>query len=377
MKDLRKRIVKRTRRLVVKVGSALVADWPSGEDSRIFVNLAVEMSALKKERGLEFVIVSSGAIALGMKRLGLTARPSTIPERQAVAALGQGALMSRYEAAFAEKGALVAQVLLTHDDIGSRKRFLNARNTLFTLLKFGITPVINENDTVAVEEIKFGDNDKLSALVTNLAEADLFVVLTNVDGLHDANPMHNPSAKRIPLVEDVDRMDLVRLTGQTSALGTGGMASKIEAARTAAHFGIPTIVANGYASDIITRLMSAEDVGTLFLPKEDRLTSWKHWIAFSSRPIGVIKVDDGAMDALLNKGKSLLPSGIKAIDGSFDSGEVVRCVDSSGKEFARGVVNYGSTEIARIKGVKTSEVEAVLGYKVYDEVIHRDNLVIV
>ncbi len=374
MKDLRKKIVKNTRRIVVKVGSALVADWPSAVDSRIFANLAVEMSALKG-RGLEFVIVSSGAIALGMKRLALTVRPSTIPERQAVAAVGQGSLMSRYEAAFVAQGGLVAQVLLTHDDIGSRKRFLNARNTLFTLLRFGITPVINENDTVAVEEIKFGDNDKLAALVTNLAEADLFVILTNVDGLHEANPMNNPSAKRIPLVEDVDRMDLA-LTGQTSALGTGGMASKIEAARTAAHFGIPTIVACGYTSDIITRVMDAEDTGTLFLPKEDRLTSRKHWIAFSSRPTGVIVVDDGARDALLNKGKSLLPSGIKAIDGSFDSGEVVRCVDSKGAEFARGVVNYGSSEIARIKGVKTSEVEAVLGYKVYDEVIHRDNLVV-
>lgn len=376
MKDLRKKIVKNTRRIVVKVGSAVVADWPGEEDSRIFANLAAEVSALKARRGLEFVIVSSGAIALGMRRLGMTARPSSIPERQAVAAVGQGTLMSKYEAAFVAKGESVAQVLLTHDDIGSRKRFLNARNTLFTLLRFGITPVINENDTVAVEEIKFGDNDKLAALVTNLVEADLFVILTNVDGLYEANPVNNLSAKRIPLVEDVDRMDLRQLTGQTSALGTGGMASKIEAARTAAHFGIPTIVVSGYIPDIISKALNAEDTGTLFLPKEDRLTSRKHWIAFSSRPSGVIVVDDGARDALLNKGKSLLPSGIKAIDGSFDSGEVVRCVDSKGKEFARGVVNYGSSEIVKIKGIKTTEVEAVLGYKVYDEVIHRDNLVV-
>lgn len=374
MKDLRKRIIKKARRIVVKVGSAVVAA-PPVDNRDIFSRLALEIKALKVG-GREAAIVSSGAIALGVRKLGLKERPVAIPERQAVAAVGQGSLMASYDAAFSKESVHVAQVLLTHDDLGSRKRFLNARNTLTTLLRFGIVPVINENDTVAVEEIKFGDNDALSALATNLIEADLLIILSDIDGLFDKDPKAHQDAKRLPLMEDVDSSMIERLTGATNALGTGGIRSKCDAARKAAHFGAATIIANGNRPGVLSAILSGEDEGTLFLPKEDRLTSKKHWIAFSARPRGRVFVDDGAKEALLTKGRSLLPSGIRDVDGTFDPGEVVHCVDLKGMEFARGVANYGSSEIQRIKGLKTAELIAVLGYKVYDEVIHRDNLVV-
>jgi glutamate 5-kinase len=374
MKDLRKGILKKARRIVVKVGSAVVAAPPvDGRD--IFARLALEINALK-ETGHEVAIVSSGAIALGVRKLGLKERPVAIPERQAVAAVGQGSLMACYDAAFSSAGGHVAQVLLTHDDLGSRKRFLNARNTLTTLLKFGIVPVINENDTVAVEEIKFGDNDALSALATNLIEADLLIILSDIDGLFDKDPKAHKDAKKLALVEDVDSAGLESLTSSTNSLGTGGIKSKCEAARKAAHYGAATIIANGNRPGVLSAIFGGEDAGTLFLPKEDRLTSRKHWIAFSARPSGRVFVDDGAREALLAKGRSLLPSGIKDVDGAFEAGEVIHCVDSKGMEFARGLSNYSSFEIQKIKGMKTAELVKVLGYKVYDEVIHRDNLVV-
>ncbi|MBI2399671.1 MAG: glutamate 5-kinase [Deltaproteobacteria bacterium] len=374
MKDLRKGILKKARRIVVKVGSAVVAA-PPVEGRDIFARLAFEINALK-ETGREVAIVSSGAIALGVRKLGLKERPVAIPERQAVAAVGQGSLMACYDAAFSKAGGFVAQVLLTHDDLGSRKRFLNARNTLTTLLKFGIVPVINENDTVAVEEIKFGDNDALSALATNLIEADLLIILSDIDGLFDKDPKAHKDAKKLPLIEDVDSAGLESLTSSTNALGTGGIKSKCEAARKAAHYGAATIIANGNMPGVLSAIFNGEDAGTLFLPKEDRLTSKKHWIAFSARPSGRVFVDDGARDALLAQGRSLLPSGIKDVDGAFDAGEVIHCVDSKGMEFARGMSNYSSFEIQKIKGMKTAELVKVLGYKVFDEVIHRDNLVV-
>ena len=374
MKDHRKAILKKARRVVVKVGSAVVAA-PAVEGRDIFSRLAFEIKALK-ETGHEVAIVSSGAIALGVRKLGLKERPIAIPERQAVAAVGQGSLMACYEEAFSRAGSHVAQVLLTHDDLGSRKRFLNARNTLTTLLKFGIVPVINENDTVAVEEIKFGDNDALSALATNLIEADLLIILSDIDGLFDKDPKAFKDAQKLRFVEDVDAAGFELLNGSANALGTGGIKSKCEAARKAAHYGAATIIANGNRPGILTAIFNGEDAGTLFFPKEDRLTSKKHWIAFSARPSGRVFVDDGAKEALLAKGKSLLPSGIKDVDGTFEPGEVVHCVDMAGMEFARGLSNYSSSEIQKIKGMKTAELVQVLGYKVFDEVIHRDNLVV-
>lgn len=374
MKDLRKAILRKARRVVVKVGSAVVAA-PAVDGRDIFSRLAFEIKALK-EGGREVAVVSSGAIALGVRKLGLKERPVAIPERQAVAAVGQGSLMAHYEDAFSEAGCHVAQVLLTHDDLGSRKRFLNARNTLTTLFKFGIVPVINENDTVAVEEIKFGDNDALSALATNLIEADLLIILSDIDGLFDKDPKAHSDAVKLDFVEDVDAAGFERFTGAANALGTGGIRSKCEAARKAAHYGAATIIANGNTPGVLGAIFNHEDTGTLFLPKEDRLTSKKHWIAFSARPSGRVFVDDGAKDALLARGTSLLPSGIKDVDGSFEPGEVVHCVDMKGMEFARGLTNYSSSEIKKIKGMKTAELVKVLGYKVFDEVIHRDNLVV-
>ncbi len=374
-----RRIVKRARRIVVKVGSSVLVGYGSGTGARVrtvvFDRLAEEIHLAKKS-GRTVVLVSSGSIAMGMEKLGYRERPATIPERQAVAAVGQVDLMARYDAAFHAFGEEVAQVLLTHDDLADRRRFLNARNTLSTLLGAGIVPVINENDTVSVDEIKFGDNDNLSALVANLAEADLLVILSDIDGLYSRDPKADPSAEKIPLVEDIDSLKIDLVSTGTSFYGTGGMASKLEAARKAAHFGCATVVARGTDKGVLTRILAGEDVGTLILPEEDRLTSKKHWIAYSTRPTGRVYVDDGARVALLERGKSLLPSGVVRVEGRFDAGEVIHCVDTSGMEFARGVVNYSSAEIERLKGLRTDRIEEVLGYKVYDEIIHRDNLVV-
>lgn len=376
MKDIRKKIAGKAKRVLVKVGSAVLAAGPGPDGRDIYARLAAEANSLRKS-GREIVIVSSGSIASGIRKLGLKTRPVSIPERQAVAAVGQVNLMALYDSAFSALGEKVAQVLLTHDDLSNRSRFLNARNTLLTLLKFGIVPIINENDTVAVDELKFGDNDTLSALTTNLIEADLLVILTDIEGLFDRDPKKYPDkAQKVAYVEDVDRINVEWLEGGAGTLGTGGIRSKCEAARKAAHFGVATVIANGFEPGIVERVLSGEDVGTLFLPKEDRLTSRKHWIAFSTRPTGRIFVDEGAREALLTKGKSLLPSGIKDVDGAFDAGEVVHCVDMEGMEFARGVANYSSKEISDIKGRRSAEIEQVLGYKFYDEVIHRDNLVV-
>ncbi len=371
MKDIRKKIIKKAKRIVVKIGSAVIAG--NSASNPVFSRLATEIHEARKD-GRQFAIVSSGAIALGMQSLNLKQRPTSIPERQAVAAVGQGLLMARYGQAFGRRAERVAQVLLTHDDLSSRHRFLNARNTLLQLLSMGIVPVINENDTVAVDEIKFGDNDLLSALATNLIEADLLIILTDINGLFSKDPKSDPSACLVPLVRDIDA--LAPVEGTTGVLGTGGMASKIEAAKKAAHCGAATVIANGALPGIVKRVLDCEDIGTLILPKEDRLTSKKHWIAFSTRPSGRVFVDDGAREAISLKGKSLLPTGVKTVDGQFQAGEVVHCVDLKGMEFARGVANYSSKEIESIKGLKTKDIEGVLGYKVFDEVIHRDNLVV-
>lgn len=378
MEELRKNIAGAAKRVVVKLGSAVLAgsapDGGAGSPD-VLAFLAEGIHSAKAE-GREMVIVSSGAIAMGMATLGLQKRPKSIPEIQATAAVGQSGLMTRYESVFARHSEKVAQILLTHDDIADRKRFLNARNTLLTLLGLGVIPVINENDTVATEELKFGDNDALAALATNLVEADLLLILTDIDGLHDKNPAFDETAKRIALVENVDRLKPLNFGNETSRLGTGGIVTKIEAARKAAHFGAATIVASGFEPDIIGKALSGEDVGTLFLPMEDRLTSKKHWIAFSTRPTGRVFVDDGARAALLDGKKSLLPSGITRVDGTFEAGEVVHLVDNKGMEFARGITNYSSDEIDSIRGKKSTEIEALLGYRVYDEVVHRDNLVV-
>ncbi|MBU1207523.1 MAG: glutamate 5-kinase [Proteobacteria bacterium] len=371
----RKTIMNKVHRIVLKVGSQVLTAKGKSLSQAVFDRLAREISAAKK-KGYEVVIVSSGAIAAGMSRLGFLEKPKTIPQKQAAAAIGQSALMWNYERAFTGYGEKVAQVLLTRDDLSNRRRYLNARNTLLTLLGLGVIPIINENDTVVVEEIKFGDNDNLSALVTSLVNADLLIILSDIDGLYDGDPRLSKDAKLIPLVRQVTAEMEKKASGTLSPISIGGMVTKLQAARKAALFGVPMILANGMVEGIIGRIFQAEDVGTLFTSEVNKLNSRKHWIAFTLEPQGRIIVDNGAKKAILQKGKSLLPSGVLATEGEFSLGDPVVLVDLQKEEFAKGLSNYGSAEINKIKGLKTTEVENKLGYKYGDEIIHRDDLVV-
>jgi len=355
----------RVRRLVVKVGSGLVTTAGVGVAPARVEALAADIASIRE--GRRIVLVSSGAIATGTARLGLPERPRSIPEKQAAAAVGQSALMWQYEAAFGRHQMPVGQVLLTAQDISDRARYLNAKNTLLALLKFDVLPIVNENDTVAVEEIKVGDNDNLSALVASLIDADLLVLLTDVDGLYTDDPTVNARAQKLDTVDAVtdDRVSV------------GGMATKLQAARKAAAAGVPMVIASGLEPGVLRRILDGESVGTYFAPKADRLGARKRWIAFAVPPQGRLTVDAGALAALTQRGKSLLPSGIVEIEGDFASGEVVALLGvAGGKEFARGVVNFDAAELRKIRGAKTREIEHRLGYKSFDEVIHRDNLVI-
>jgi len=365
----------RARRLVVKVGSGQITSPGEGLDARRIMALAADVSALVDDRR-EVVLVSSGAIVAGTARLGLPARRRSIPERQAAAAVGQSSLMWHYEQAFKRHGLMVGQVLLTAQDISDRSRYLNARNTLLALLHFHVLPVVNENDTVAVDEIKVGDNDNLAALVAHLIDADLLVLLTDVDGLYSADPRRDALATRIDTVEAVTE-DIRRLCFDGAGrVSVGGMITKLEAAQKAAASGIPMVIANGREPGILGRLIKGEALGTHFLPRDDRLAARKRWIAFAVPPQGRLTVDAGARKALTEKGKSLLPSGLVDIVGEFRAGEVVALAEPEGDEFARGLVNYDAGELRRIRGAKTAEIEKALGYKGLAEVIHRDNLVI-
>lgn len=326
-------------------------------------------------QGKELVLVTSGAIGAGMSRLGLKERPRSVPGQQAVAAVGQGLLMQVYEKLFAEYGHVVAQVLLTREDLQNRRRYLNSRNTLLKLFEYGAIPIVNENDTVAVDEIRFGDNDTLSALVASLIDADLLVILSDVDGLYSGNPQTDPHARRLDVVREVTPELWKAAQGPGSALGTGGMVTKLEAARIAMASGCAMVVAHGAEEEVLLKILAGERVGTLFLPRE-RMTGRKRWIAFLQQPRGVLSVDEGAGRALTREGKSLLPIGIVKVEGTFKQGDLVRVLDPSGREIARGLVNYSSKEVRQIQGLKTAEIEATLGMKAYDEVIHRDNLVI-
>jgi glutamate 5-kinase len=374
-KDFRKKILGKARRIVVKVGSSILASVEQGLHYEVFSHLTKEISDLKRQ-GYEIVLVSSGAIAAGMEKLGYKTRPQAITQKQATAAVGQTRLMNIYENYFSRFQQMVAQVLLTHDDLSHRRRFLNARNTLLTLLELGIIPIINENDTVVVDEIKFGDNDNLSALITNLIGADLLIILTDIEGLCDSDPRVNPNARCIPLVEDTD-VDMGGIVGETkSEMSVGGMISKVKAARKASRFGIPTVVARGTKEGVLHQILKGKEIGTLILPKREALSSRKHWIAFNPKPKGDVIVDDGAKKAIVQRGKSLLPSGVVKIKGSFDRGDLVTCLGPRGKEFARGLVNYSAPELEKIKGLRSDQIESTLGYKYSDEVIHRDDLVV-
>jgi glutamate 5-kinase len=359
---------------VIKVGSGVLTG-PDGLNETVVQGLATDICALRRQR-VEVVLVSSGAIASGLKKMALPRRPQSISRQQALAAVGQSSMILAYESAFGRRGQKVAQILLTRDDLNHRGRYLNARNTLLTLLSWGITPIINENDTVAVDEIKFGDNDNLSAMVTNLTESQLLVNLTNIDGLFDKDPRIHKDATLIKVVEKIDRKVTRYASSIPGFLGTGGMAAKVKAAKKAALGGVPTIIANGLNPGILRRLFSGEDAGTLFLPQQEPLCSRKQWIAFTTSPKGEIIVDSGAAVALLEHGKSLLPSGIRRVEGRFSRGDSVWVKDEAGNDVAIGMANYHSGHIRRIMGAKTREIEAILGFKQDDEIIHRDNLVL-
>ena len=371
----KKEILSRARRVVVKIGSQILSSADGIEEGRLR-GLVRELAELH-DRKKEIVVVSSGAVAAGMSRLGRKERPTSIPEKQALAAVGQIKLMALYERYFSKFDKSVAQVLLTHEDLANRQRYINAKHTFQMLLESAIIPIVNENDTVAVEEIKFGDNDHLSALVATLLEADLLVILSDVEGVFDKDPRAHGNAQLIPLISEAKGISQAIAGTSLSATGTGGIATKLGAAEEAAAAGIPTVIASGLQSGMLGKVFAEkESVGTLILPESNRLTSRKHWIAYNLKPVGEVVVDQGAHDAVVRKGKSLLPSGLKEVRGAFGVGECVRCLDSDGREFARGLVNYSAQELNRIKGLHTSRIEKVLGYKAYEEIIHRDDLVV-
>ena len=371
-------LIRRVRRVVVKVGSAVLSDT-AGIRADLVASLAGEIAALVK-RGLEVILVTSGAIAAGRARLKL-ARAATISHRQAAAATGQIELMALYAQKFSAHGIAVAQILLSHQDLADRVRCNNARRTIETLLASAIVPIVNENDTVATEEIRFGDNDRLSALVAGLMQAQMLVILSDVAGVLTGDPRSRPDVRLIPLIAEAESQmtGLVAEVGIQSAgpLGSGGMAAKLKAARQAARAGIAVIIASGReANTIAAALDSSQEIGTLITPAGTRLKSRKHWIAFALKPAGSLDVDRGAAEALRKKGRSLLPSGIREVRGEFTGGDCVSLIDPDGVEFGRGLVNYAAPDVVKLKGRRTTEISTLLGYKVADEIIHRDNFVL-
>jgi glutamate 5-kinase len=367
--------MKEAKRFVVKVGSTLVTNRGAGLDASAIARWASQVAKLR-QAGKELVLVSSGAIAEGMQRLGWSRRPSSMHELQAAAAVGQMGLVQVYESCFREHGLRTAQVLLTHADLADRQRYLNARSTLLTLLGLGIIPVINENDTVVTDEIRFGDNDTLAALVTNLVEADCLIILTDQQGLHTEDPRLNPEAALIRNAQ-AGEARLERVAGGTgSAIAKGGMLTKVLAAKRAARSGAQTVIASGSEPDVLLRLAAGEAIGTLLSPQTNPLAARKQWLADHLQVAGSLNLDAGAANALRSGGKSLLPVGVKAVEGEFERGAVVTCLSPDGVEVARGLVNYSAQESRRIAGRASGEIETILGYIDEPELIHRDNLVI-
>ena len=371
-----KSLLTNSKTFVVKVGSSLVTNNGEGLDRASIAAWASQISMLVKQ-GKQIVLVSSGAVAEGMQRLGWKKRPVEVNELQAAAAVGQMGLVQMYESCFAEHGLHTAQILLTHDDLTDRKRYLNARSTLKTLLDLNVIPIINENDTVVTEEIRFGDNDTLAALVANLIEADALVILTDQQGLYSADPRKDKDAKFINF-ETAGNVELEKMAGGAgSDVGTGGMLTKILAAKRAANSGAHTIVASGREADVLLRLSQGEAIGTHLQAAQMKTLAKKQWLADHLRTGGKLVLDDGAVRVLKTDGKSLLPIGVVEVQGSFERGDVVACINSAGNEIARGIVNYNSQEAARIMRKASSEIEKILGYVEESELIHRDNLVLV
>ncbi len=372
---LRQSYFDKAKRIVIKVGSAVLTD-DSGIDETVIRNIAKELCFLKNS-GREVILVSSGAVAAGKRKIII---PDTfeigLDEKQALAAIGQPSLMQSYESAFEECGQTVAQVLLTHSDLADRKRYLRVRNTILALFRFNAIPILNENDTVAVDELRFGDNDTLAALIANLIEADMFICLTDVVGLYTGNPQTDPKAKPVYTVAAVTDTIEAMAGNVKSALGTGGMQSKIRAAKMVASGGGSSFIGPGRESTILQQLFSGEMVGTFFLPAEDKVKPRKQWIAHVLHPKGFLVLDPGACRALSGNGCSLLPSGINEVRGTFGVGDAVHCLDAKGNVIAAGLINYCSSDVEKIKQHQSDEILSLLGEKDYDEVIHRDNLVL-
>ena len=367
--------VSTAQRWVVKIGSALLTDNGRGLD-RVAIGAWVAQIVELQKSGIEVVLVSSGAVAEGMTRLGWLQRPRTVHELQAAAAVGQMGLIQAYEAQFQQYGKHTAQVLLDHDDLANRQRYLNARSTFNSLLELGVVPVVNENDTVATEEIRFGDNDRLAAMVTNLVDAELLVILTDQAGLFEQDPRKHPDSPLIRLADAEDR-SLDELAGESSSgLGRGGMITKLEAARLAARSGANTVIAGGSVEDILLKLKTGQDEGTLLVSNREPLDARKQWLAGQLQMRGQLVLDDGAVRVVREHGKSLLPVGVKSVSGRFTRGEMVSCVDQNQQEIARGLANYNADETAKIIGKASTKIGEILGYCDDEELIHRDNMVL-
>lgn len=364
------------KRIVVKIGSSLLTQGGRGLHQEAIGAWVNQMAGLKR-RLIDIVLVSSGSVAEGVSRLKLKSRPKTLHELQAAAAVGQMGLVRVFDDNFQKHGLHAAQVLLTHDDLSDRQRYLNARSTLLTLLKFGVVPVINENDTVATEEIRFGDNDTLAALVANLVEADLLIILTDQKGLYTGDPGVYPDAELVSQISVNDNR-LEKMAGESrSGLGRGGMYTKVRAARLASRSGAATVIVSGQVQEVITRIIEGAEIGTHFLPDIEPLAARKRWLAGQLQVKGKLVLDAGAVKVLKSDGKSLLAVGVKSVSGRFDRGELVSCVDESGVEIARGLVNYGKPDAELIVGKSSSEFEKILGYADDSEMIHRDNIVLI
>lgn len=367
--------IKNAVRVVVKIGTSTLT-YNNGKLNLFRIEKLVRELADLANQGKEIILVTSGAVGAGLDRLGSTERPKTIPEKQAVAAIGQGILMHMYEKLFAEYGQIVAQVLLTRENSVKHKLYINSRNTLLTLLKMGVIPVINENDAIAIDELKIGDNDTLSATVATIVDADLLIILSDIEGVFTANPQNDPTAQLIEEITDIT-LEIEELAGGAgSKLGTGGMYTKIQAAKIAVNAGVTMVIASGALEGVVRNILSGEKIGTIFPAKEQHLQVRKSWLAFGAMIKGELVVDEGCEKALITEGSSLLSVGIVEVKGTFDQGNSVRILSKQGREIARGLANYNSEEIKKICGKNTNNISKILGSKLYDEVIHRDNMVI-
>ncbi|NMC32066.1 MAG: glutamate 5-kinase [Veillonellaceae bacterium] len=363
------------RRIVVKVGTSTLTH-PNGKLNFSRIEGLVRELADAVNAGKQILLVSSGAVGAGMDRLGWKEKPKTIPAKQAAAAVGQGILMHTYEKLFAEYGQVVAQVLLTREDSVNRRRYANSRNTLLTLLNIGVIPIINENDAVSIDELKIGDNDTLSANVAAIVDADVLIILSDVEGVYSANPQTDPQARLLPEIADVTPEVEAMCGGAGTLRGTGGMLTKMAAARMAMNSGIVMVIASGSRDGAVQSILAGTPIGTLFPPRQNRLQFRKRWLAFGARIKGRLTVDRGCAQALLSNGSSLLAAGVKNVEGSFEQGSTVSIVNPDGWEIARGLVNYSTDDVRKIMGAHTHEIAEILGHKPYDEVVHRDNLVL-